>query len=206
MIPRNNLIFDFDGVLADTWEVRCQIVCILDSKPYDQVVEESRAFFSAPLFHPESTKAHTKVKEVSSWLVQYQALLEGKEFPLFEGFVSEIAKIPSTRMAIVSSSPFACIEPKLKEMDVTFTHVLGFDHSHLKTEKVAAVCKDWGIDPRKAFYITDTQTDILELELLLGRDHLVGCSWGYQGYEPLRELLPASHILRQFSDIHHLFA
>ena len=33
---------------------------------------------------------------------------------------------------------------------------------------------------------------------------IIGCAWGYQGYDKLLEVLPANQILREFSDIHNV--
>ena len=71
-------------------------------------------------------------------------------------------------------------------------------------KKLEQICKDWNIDISEAYYFTDTQTDVKELRDIMDPGKIIGCAWGYQGYDKLLEVLPASQILREFSDIHNV--
>jgi leucyl-tRNA synthetase len=46
---------------------------------------------------------------------------------------------------------------------------------------------------------------VFELENSVGREHIIGCAWGWHGYDKLREVLPEKNILREFKDINTFF-
>ena len=52
--------------------------------------------------------------------------------------------------------------------------------------------------PTDTKYFTDTLTDIIELQNLVGIDNIVGCAWGYQGYSKLRKMLSERQILKNY--------
>ena len=64
------------------------------------------------------------------------------------------------------------------------------------------ITKDWGVTEEEIVYITDTVADIFELQSFIPKTNLIGCSWGYCGYDLLSKELPSNQILREFSDIH----
>ena len=92
-------------------------------------------------------------------------------------------------MAIVSSGSKLYVKDKADSSDLDFTHILTFEDNPLKEEKVEMMRRDWNVDIKDIHYFTDTKTDVIELKEMLG-DRIIGCSWGYNGYFGLLEVLP----------------
>ena len=195
------LIFDFDGVLGDTLEPLVKINAKVNNSTEAEALNKI-------LSHYENKTPHGKEKsaeELVKWANLYHILgeeLHQMGYNLFDGFIQEIANIQDVKLAIVSSANTIYTKQFLKQTGLDFTHVLGFQDHHSKEEKVKTIAKDWGADLNELYYFTDTKTDFWELEELLDKTKIIGCAWGWQGYDKLMEVLPASQILREFSDIH----
>lgn len=151
------LIFDFDGVLGDTEEVRNIIVSNIDNKSMEQTLIDSNTYFSNPI--------HTRNHDISleeqikslKWSHRYGLEMLEHNFEFFDEFINQIGKTSNTKLAIVSSGNKVYMN-KIKRFELNFTHILDvFDH-HSKEEKVEQICKDWNIDICEAYYFTDTQT------------------------------------------------
>jgi hypothetical protein len=54
-------------------------------------------------------------------------------------------------------------------------------------------------------YITDTLSDVIELEDYLGLDNIYGVSWGVHSADILSTKLPDKNILHNFTDLHKIF-
>lgn len=195
------LIFDFDGVLGDTLEPLVKINAKVDGTTETEALNKI-------LSHYDKKTPHGKEKsleELEKWSKLYGIL--GKElhqhgYSLFDGFITEISKIKDLKLAIVSTANTTYTISVLKQTGLDFTHVLGFQDHHSKEEKVKMIAKDWEVDLNELYYFTDTKTDFWELEELIDPTKIIGCAWGWQGYDKLLEVLPASQILKEFSDIH----
>ena len=195
------LIFDFDGVLGDTLEPLVKINAKVDGTTETQALNKI-------LSHYENKTPHGKEKtaqDLEKWANLYEIL--GKElhqigYNLFDGFIQEIGKIKDSKLAIVSSANTIQTKSIIDQTNLDFTHVLGFQDHHSKEEKVKMIANDWGVNLNELYYFTDTKTDFWELEDLLDKTKIIGCAWGWQGYNKLNEVLPASQILKDFTDIH----
>lgn len=202
------LIFDFDGVIGDTYEASMQTrVQMGDVKDRAEAEESSRIYFNQK---PDHTKNHAlteeQMKQKHAWTQRYGEIKAKIPFPLFENFVNEIKKLDNTKIAIISAgSGLYMREPSLKS-GLNPTHVLSFEDHHSKEEKIEIVCKDWGVSIRDVYYFTDSKADVYELEDCMDRSKIIGCAWGYCGYDALRELLPANQVLKNPEDIHSLFS
>lgn len=112
--------------------------------------------------------------------------------------------IKNTKLAIVSSANIDYHLALIKQTGLEFTHILGFKDHYSKEEKVKTIAKDWGVSLNELYYFTDTKTDFWELENLLDKTKIIGCAWGFQGYEKMLEILPKEQVLKEFSDIHKI--
>lgn len=197
------LIFDFDGVLGDTLHDTLLVKAKMENKSYEQASVEIQAHFS-------KTK-HSRADNISSddllqqlrWVHNFSYLLSKIDFPIFTGFIDEIKKIDDFKTAIVSSGSKVYID-KIERLGIDFTHILDvFDH-HSKEEKIEIICRDWEVGIKDIYYFTDTQSDVKELVNMMDPAKIIGCAWGFQGYDKLLEVLPKEQILKEFSDIHNV--
>ncbi len=203
----NYLIFDYDGVLADTWEVGIQF---LVDENIVSTFEEGRnrrlMHFSNKPFHQqeESKKNPKKLVEVESIAYKMNKYFVDRGYKLFEEFIKELKKLKNSKMAIVSSGAKVSILPYSQKMNIVFTHILTIEDGHSKEEKIRRICKDWKVDVNDILYFTDTLSDIFELETFMHKSNIIGCAWGYLGYDILSQELPKKQILREPKDIHRV--
>jgi len=200
----HNLIFDFDGVLADTLEASVMAVSTIDGTSPEETREIILRFFDTPSHDRKRSRSAEWLAEKLAWNTRYAEEMVRQEFALFDDFLEEIRQLPGARLAVVSSGMGTYIIPKLKETGLPFSHILCFEDSHSKEEKVERICADWGIGPREAYYVTDTRSDVIELRELLDPAKIIGCAWGFHGHETLAQVLPPGQILREFSDLRRI--
>ncbi len=124
---------------------------------------------------------------------------------MFNEFIEELKKLKNTKMAVVSSGSNLYVEKMSRNTGLNFDYILGAEDHHSKQYKVEYVAEKWKIDVKDAYYFTDTKTDVLELENLMDKSKIIGCSWGWHGFDRLKEVLPENQILKNFSDIHKIF-
>jgi leucyl-tRNA synthetase len=200
-------IFDFDGVLGDTWDATVEARFKMgDHKTKEEVISGIMKYFDSKPFHTRDAKRteeqHAKSLE---WTRVFGKNMLEQEIELFGEFIKEIKKYKNAKMAVVSTGSRQYIIPLLKKAGIKFTHVLAFEDHHSKEEKIEQICKDWKIGIKDAHYFTDTKADVYELENLLDRSKIIGCAWGFHGVEKLKEVLPENQILKGFKDIHTYF-
>ncbi len=200
-------IFDFDGVLGDTWKAALEShIGVGDIKTPEQALERISAYFSKKPHHSrDSVRSAEQIVLDNEFNTMFGQKMAQSEFPLFTKFIQEIKKYKNTTFAVVSSGSEQYVKPALKKVGMKFTHILSFEDHHSKEEKIETICKDWGVDLKDIYYFTDTKADVYELETILDKTQIVGCSWGYNGYDGLREVLPEKNILKDFTDIHRFF-
>ncbi len=197
------LIFDFDGVLGNTWTESNEVKVVMgDSATVEDAAAVTMKHFDKK---PSTERNHSltteQLQKKQEWITTFGKHLSETDFGLFKGFIAELKKIKNAKFAVVSSGSSQYVLPALKKSGIKFTHILAYEDHYSKEEKVEKVCKDWGISPKDAYYFTDTKADILELQDLMGRERMIGCAWGWHGYEKLNELLPEKMILREFKDV-----
>lgn len=193
------LIFDFDGVLADTWEASIRAMMKLNNTTWDAELKAFMEYFDTP--------SHTRYHKISSssilsrkqYISRFAELLLLEGFDLFSGFIEQL-KIhkEESKMAVVSSGSKKYINDKLISTDLDFTHILTIEDHHSKEIKIEQILLDWEINVNEVFYFTDTKTDVLELKDFISKDKLFGCSWGYHGRDELLKVLEPKQIIDRF--------
>ncbi len=202
-----HLIFDFDGVIGDTYEACAKAQMVIDNKSKEEAIEAMTMYFSSK---PNHAKGHslTEAEVVAKldWTRRFGEEMAKLEYSLFNNFNEEIKNIPNTKVAIISAGSGLYIRDRIEETGLNPTHVLTYEDYNSKEEKIEQVCKDWGMSMKDVYYFTDSKADVYELEGCLDRKKIIGCSWGYCGYDLLRELLPENQVLKNPEDIQGLFA
>lgn len=201
------IIFDFDGVIGDTYKLNLKARIVAGwASNMEESIRYSLDYFST---RPHHAKGHSYTKEEIKDLVDRcklfgQVILEGG-IPLFDGFVKEIKKIKNAKIAIVSSGTKNYIIPGMKKTGIKIDGIQTYEDSLSKEDKIEYFAKKWKVDVKDIYYVTDANSDVYELENLLDREKIIGCSWGYLGKEKLLETLPEDQILNKFGDIHKVF-
>lgn len=191
------LIFDFDGVIGDTWE------CVIASHlKYGSQASRAEAITGMNLYFnskPNHTRGHTKTPEqmaaTTKWTSEFGSIMHELGFELFTEFVQIIERIPTSYKAIVSSGSQKYVVPALANTAIRPTHILAFEDHHSKEDKIEAICRDWAVDVAEVYYITDSLADVYELENFVTPGKLLGVAWGFSGKENLLRKLPSEYIV-----------
>jgi HAD superfamily hydrolase (TIGR01509 family) len=159
------IIFDFDGVISDTWEHAYQMNVFdwPDLKP-----EEHRNFFNGNIFEeiakmPPSTR---QPEEKNKWLEEVYFPKKLK-LPLFEGIVEVIQKLSEQYEMSINTSARAEQTRKYLErhnLDKFFDKIYGKETSKDKVEKFKKIISDHGVTADETVQITDTVGDMKEAE------------------------------------------
>lgn len=200
---KKNLIFDFDGVLGDTYEQGLDVRMVVnDYKNLDEARADAQNYFTKK---PNHTRNHTLTREELQksyeWVKRYGELLHEKGFGLFDNFIEEIKRLKEVNKAVVSTGSQIYVLPAMAKVDTEFTHILAYEDHHSKEEKIELVCRDWGVPLDDVYYFTDTLADVYELRDLLHKDKLIGVTWGYCTKEQLLTELPPQNILDTPEDL-----
>ncbi len=204
-MKKNYLIFDFDGVLGDTFAARNKALKEMEQKSTAGDILTGDAYLTKSPHTRDANISDESLQRMRTWARAFGDLLVEYDFGLFTEFIDEISRIQNAKRAIVSSGSIIYIKPKIEETELEMSHVLSFEDHHSKEEKVEQVCKDWNVSVKDIYFFTDTISDVKELENLLDRNKIYGCAWGYQGYDKLATVLDREHILKNFSDIQKIF-
>ena len=201
------LIFDFDGVIGDTWEASIATHIQYGSRPNreEALVEMHRYFNSMPNHTRKHTKTDQEMAATIKWTTEFGQILHSIGFPLFSEFVTEIESIETPYKAIVSSGSSNYVLPALAKTAINPTHTLTFEDHHSKEDKIETICRDWNCTPSDVYYFTDSLADVYELENFISPGKLIGVAWGFSGTENLQKELPAEYILNTPTDFTKLF-
>jgi HAD superfamily hydrolase (TIGR01549 family) len=203
--PTKYLIFDFDGVICDGLESDISATTNYYEKTKGWTKEFTRKYFFDYFEKPTHGKNHSLTQDEINGITERRKIYANYRInnneQLFQQFVDNILSLKNTKLAIVSSSSDIIVKHNLGKYAKYFDYIYCFEESHSKEEKIEKICKRWKVSDQDVYYFTDTKTDILELENYMDKSKILGCAWGYQGFDKLNELLPENQILRGFNDV-----
>lgn len=201
----NYLIFDFDGVLADSLESCVEVhIDMWLATTQQEALEQALQYSNNPVDHAKDhVMTEEQMKNRLNFMQRWWDAQSSKVFDLFFWFIEEISSIQNKLVAIVSSNSIQTLECKKNILDLLQpTHMFWFEDHHSKEEKIEMICRDRWVDISEVFYFTDTKADVYELQNSISPDKLIGCARGFSGYDALVEVLPEPNIMRNFDDIH----
>lgn len=181
-MARQLVIFDFDGVIANSakvtleiWRIQCPHVTEADfQKVWNYNINEGLKLMEHT---PECRR------DLDFFGLQEPYLHQIDIFPGMRDTVHELAA--QYDLAIISSNLSAFIRALLEKYEIGhhFFDILGHDVHAKKTEKIQMILADDRADPGQAVMITDTVGDIKEArEVGVGA---IAVSWGFQPKEML---------------------
>lgn len=107
------LIFDFDGVLGDTYNPRMEILLENGDKSKEEILRETDQYFSKSNHTRDLKLSKEFLNERQEWISKFGKLLHEKGFNLFVDFIEELKKIKDAKMAVVSSGSEIYVKPNL---------------------------------------------------------------------------------------------
>ncbi len=201
------LVFDFDGVLGDTYKpgLKARMACGWASDTEDAKQKCFEHFTRKPDYARGHNYSKEELKKLFDQSIVYAKVLDKEGYKLFDAFISEIKKIKNTRIAIISSGSVIYANQGIKKSKLKVEKKLTLEDSFSKEEKFEKLSKFWKVPVNEMYYFTDSNSDVYELENMLGSKKIIGCSWGYIGYDELKKALPEDQILKKPKDIHDIF-
>lgn len=192
-------MFDFDGVIANTFQMCYGINRMSDPELTE---DEYREKFEGNINH--ATPKRKPIKEVDFFTEFEKCILDA---PLPPGIADAIQYLGSKyKMVIVSSTITPLIERYLTKHNllVFFQEILGNDVAASKVEKFNMVFERYATNGDDSVLITDTLGDIREAKHV--SMHTIAVTWGYQHRSTLEKGEPdtiienPSKIIRAISD------
>jgi len=176
------LIFDFDGVLEDTFDWNYEVA----RKRYDNLDKEDyRTWFDGNIYeHPVVKKAGPM--NVIEYFEEYKKGFENRIIsPEFKDVL--FALRPKYHLVIISSIDDDIINPYLErsKIDNVFEEVWGIRRKTSKVEKFKDFITLYNVTKEECFFVTDTLGDIKEANQV-GIES-IGVTWGYQNRERLEK-------------------
>lgn len=187
------LLFDFDGVLADSLEIySAAVVRCLEQigTPIVKSREDYLDLFEGNLY--ESMKS--KGVNLADYARAAREIMPGIDFAAmkpFPGLGPVLAALSREHCLVVISSNASKMIRRLLTgfgFDGCFEEILGADFSVSKKEKIDHALAKYGMDARNTFYIGDTAGDIREARAAGVRS--VAVTWGWHSRERLLAAQP----------------
>jgi phosphoglycolate phosphatase len=191
---KGTIIFDFDGVILDSFKVAFDVLSMLHKKYNLPPLTEEKL---QELFEGNIWKGYEALGIIDNLVTDFRTDFKdlfGKkhsELNFFQGMKECITSISSEfNLMIISSNHSETIKQMLDAESLTnhFDKVFGAEVSGTKREKITAYILEHKLDKNKIFFISDTAGDIREVEGL--GIHSIAVSWGYHSRERLEASKP----------------
>lgn len=174
------LMFDFDGVIADTFEMCWRINNLFRTKPLTP--DEYRALFKGNIYtsNDDFQKLAEKVPVDTPFFLKYAEEIGAA--PVFPGMIDATRRLAGRAdigAVIISSTVNPPIASYLAQhgIDDCFLELLGADVEKSKVKKIRTALDEFNVAPTDAVFITDTLGDIREAAKVDVRS--VAVSWGF---------------------------
>lgn len=180
------ILFDFDGVIADTFHIAHGVakkLCVMLTE------HEYRKRFEGNIY--EATKAFfaddhgDECDHDLDWWAHFTPGFNTHARP-FDGMLEAVRTLAKhRRIFIVSSCRDSLIETFLEKYELKhcITGVYGADVSPKKSEKFETICASYGTEPSRCIFATDTLGDVNEASGV--GIPSIGVTWGFQDRETL---------------------
>ena len=193
MNRRNLLLFDFDGVLADSLDLYAEVVARSLARigtPIVKSKEDYLALFEGNFYESMATQG----VDLAAFSEAVKERLPGIDYDgmkPFDGLAPVLELLQRGNiLAVVSSNGSETIRRMLVRFgfDRFFQGIFGSDFLHSKKEKIAHALSEFGIPRERTLYIGDTTGDIREARRAGVRTAAV--TWGWHSREKLAAACP----------------
>jgi len=189
---RKIILFDFDGVIADSFDIAFEVNKIIDPKIVSE--KDYRKLFDGNIVEwaiKSTPKEELERLDREFWK---RYIPQMKKVKIFTGMKKVIAELAKTyTLLIISSTIISPIRDFLKRNNIYsyFDNIVGSNFIDAnKTERMKMVFKKYGVGLKDCLFITDTLGDIKEAGSLSVQS--VGVNWGFQEKENLLKGKPFS--------------
>jgi phosphoglycolate phosphatase-like HAD superfamily hydrolase len=191
-----SIIFDFDGVLGNTFEPSIDFL---------------RKYFKISKNRAEKILIKDGLKNkpdkflkrlVRTWYYQ-KFLVYLKKYEnnlLFQDKLQELKNI-DCKKAILTRNETSVCKQSLGEWQNEFEAIMGRDNSKSKIDGFNKICDLRGFQKTKTIFVTDSIGDVLEMLKVLPPEKIILVSWGFQPVELLQKHLPHQKIINSFLEL-----
>jgi phosphoglycolate phosphatase len=181
------IIFDFDGVLANTIELSYQIHTVKNKN----LTREHFKEYATGNFYEGYDKAVKEGKHIPAddYYGEYKKGLDTLSIhDALHNLILSLAR--DYRLAIVSSTDSSYINDFIKKENLSecFSDILGSDIHKSKILKIKLILNQYRLSPDDAIYITDTTGDIIEARECGVKS--IAVNWGLHDRENLLQENP----------------
>ena len=181
-------LFDFDGVIADSFSVCMKTARAVCSHITE---EEYRSAFEGNIYEKHSellTRHHgPECHHDLDWFEIYTPMFEteAKIFPGVEEVITHLSH--EYVLIVVSSSVHSPIQSLLEKHHLGryFSEIMGHDVHPLKVEKIKMIFERYNTSADNCVFLTDTLGDMEEAKA--AEVGAIGVSWGWHSRETLEK-------------------
>ena len=187
------IIFDFDGVLADTWNTSIGICRELN---IDFTIDDFKDHHNGNVF--EKPKLEFSKKQADEFFSAYEEKASGNKLFSLQPELKKLNR--EYKMCVISSSRETAIKKYfvLGEMDRYFERIFGVETDKSKLKKFRKLFQDYNLKPKECVFVTDTLGDLIEGKKAGVKTLAV--TWGYHGEMRLKKGNP-SKIIHNFNEL-----
>jgi phosphoglycolate phosphatase len=182
MHKKNWLIFDFDGVIVDSFDAAYKLSQHL-LKTKDEA--SYRALFQGSIADVLKQKLSPRV--ITRFFQQFnRAMLAQPIVPGMADLITAVSK--DYNLAVVSSSTTGGIKRFLAEFEIEqyFTEILGYDVAGNKSDKIKDLMNTYHFSNKECIMITDTVGDVREAAIVSVPS--IAVSWGYENEHDFKSI------------------
>lgn len=185
-------IFDFDGVLGDTFDTSLAFI----EKQFYLSKDRSKRFLEYEMV--KNRPENIFVKLLENWYYnQFFKYIQSSEDLCFTEKIEEIKLIKGPKAILSRNKTYIC-KYILGQNQKEFKYILGRDNTKSKVEGLNFLNKLPDFDLSSCIFFTDTVGDILEVSKVLSKDQIYGVSWGFQPRKELEMYLPSDQVIDSF--------
>jgi phosphoglycolate phosphatase-like HAD superfamily hydrolase len=189
-------IFDFDGVLANTFDLYVEFI----SKSFFLSKSAATKLILKHTYKNDKPKLYEKVLEMFN-TDKLERFLQDKPNILFQDRVEEILKLDGQKI-ILTRNYTQFVEDIMIDYLDTFSLVIGFNEAQDKTLGFSILRDTHGIDLSESIFVTDTVGDIIEAKPFLRDNRIFAADWGYNSVEDLMKVIDHSQIISDLTNLH----
>lgn len=185
MLTKNVILFDFDGVLVDSFEMSYQVTLKFDP---GLTREQQKAFFDGNVYEEVERNTGKSITEEDDHAFYEEYIPQLMNLSPVEGISQVLEELKDVYTLIVISSTISSpIAEYLSKHNLAhyFKEIMGGELDRSKVVKIKMTLEKYNIGPKQTVFVTDTLGDIREATRCGVSS--IGVSWGFHDKERLQK-------------------